>query len=136
MSVNEYITKFTQLSRYTPHEVDTDEKKPECFLNGLNDRLAYALEAQGFENIQGMVNMTLVLENHRGVIEWYVSINWVVAPGPMLLRLQLDLCFVLLNHSFSQGHRRLDKDSLPCSVKGFSAPTIFRLLLLGIRVFR
>jgi hypothetical protein len=27
VSVNEYVTKFTQLSRYTPHEVDTDEKK-------------------------------------------------------------------------------------------------------------
>jgi hypothetical protein len=27
MSVNEYATKFTQLSRYAPHEVDTDEKK-------------------------------------------------------------------------------------------------------------
>jgi hypothetical protein len=25
MSVNEYITKFTQLSRYAPHEVDTVE---------------------------------------------------------------------------------------------------------------
>jgi hypothetical protein len=45
MFVNEYITKFTQLSRYAPHEVDTDEKKQECFLNGLNDGLAYALEA-------------------------------------------------------------------------------------------
>jgi hypothetical protein len=44
MSVNEYITKFTQLSCYAPHEVDTDEKKHECFLNGLNDGLAYALE--------------------------------------------------------------------------------------------
>jgi hypothetical protein len=50
MSVNEYITKFTQLSCYTPHEVDTDEKKHECFLNGLNDGLAYALEARDFEN--------------------------------------------------------------------------------------
>jgi hypothetical protein len=40
MSVNEYVTKFTQLSRYAPHEVDTDEKKKECFLNGLNDGLA------------------------------------------------------------------------------------------------
>jgi hypothetical protein len=38
--VNEYITKFTQLSRYAPHEVDTIEKKHECFLNGLNDGLA------------------------------------------------------------------------------------------------
>jgi hypothetical protein len=45
MSVKEYITKFTQLSHCTLHEVDTDEKKQECFLNGLNDGLAYALEA-------------------------------------------------------------------------------------------
>jgi hypothetical protein len=27
MSMNEYVTKFTQLSRYAPLEVDTDEKK-------------------------------------------------------------------------------------------------------------
>jgi hypothetical protein len=26
MFVNEYVTKLTQLSRYAPHEVDTDEK--------------------------------------------------------------------------------------------------------------
>jgi hypothetical protein len=44
MSVNKYATKFTQLSRYAPNEVDTDEKKQDCFLNGLNDGLAYALE--------------------------------------------------------------------------------------------
>jgi hypothetical protein len=69
MSANEYVTKFTQLSRYAPHEVDTDEKKHECFLNDLNDGLAYALEARDFENFQEMVNMALVLENHRGVIE-------------------------------------------------------------------
>jgi hypothetical protein len=69
MSVNEYVTKFTQLSRYTLHEVDTDDKKHECFLNGLNDGLAYALEAQDIENFQGMVNKSLVLENHRGVME-------------------------------------------------------------------
>jgi hypothetical protein len=50
MSVNEYVTKFTQLSHYAPHEVDTDEKKQKCFLNGWNDGLAYALEAQEFEN--------------------------------------------------------------------------------------
>jgi hypothetical protein len=43
--VNKYVTKFTQLSCYDPHEVDIDEKKQECFLNGLNDLLAYALEA-------------------------------------------------------------------------------------------
>jgi hypothetical protein len=67
--VNEYLIKFTQLSRYAPYEVDTDEKKQECFLNGLNDGLTYALEARYFENFQGMVNKTLVLENRRGVME-------------------------------------------------------------------
>jgi hypothetical protein len=69
MSVNEYVTKFTQLSRYSPHEVNTDVKKHECFLNGLNDGLAYALEARDFENFHGMVNKAHVLENHRGVME-------------------------------------------------------------------
>jgi hypothetical protein len=69
MSVNEYVTKFTQLSRYAPHEVDTDEKKHECFLNGLNDGLTYALEARDFENFHGMVNKALVLENNRGMME-------------------------------------------------------------------
>jgi hypothetical protein len=69
MSVNEYVTKFTQLSCYAPHEVDTDEKKHECLLNGLNDGLAYALEARDFENFQRMVNKALVLENCRGMME-------------------------------------------------------------------
>jgi hypothetical protein len=67
--LNEYITKFTQLSHYAPHEVDTNEKKHECFLNGLNDGLAYALVARDFENFQWMVNKALVLENHGGVME-------------------------------------------------------------------
>jgi hypothetical protein len=35
MTVSEYVTRFTQLSRYAPNDVDTDEKKQECFLNGL-----------------------------------------------------------------------------------------------------
>jgi hypothetical protein len=69
MSVNEYVTKFTQLSRYALHEVDTDEKKQGCFLNGLNDGLAYALEARDFENFQGLVKKALMLENRRGMME-------------------------------------------------------------------
>jgi hypothetical protein len=69
MFVNEYVTKFTELSCYAPLEVDIDEKKQECFLNGLNDGQAYALEPRDFENFQGMVNKALVLENHRGMME-------------------------------------------------------------------
>jgi hypothetical protein len=50
MTVSEYVTHFTQLSLYAPNDVDNDEKKQECFLNGLDDRLAYALEARDFDN--------------------------------------------------------------------------------------
>jgi hypothetical protein len=69
MSMNEYVTKFTQLFRYAPHEVDTNEKKQECFLNGLNDGLVHALEASDFENFQGMMNKAIALENRRGMME-------------------------------------------------------------------
>jgi hypothetical protein len=44
MTVSEYVTRFTQLSCYAPNDVDTDEKKQECFLNGLKDGISYALE--------------------------------------------------------------------------------------------
>jgi hypothetical protein len=69
MSVSEYVTRFTQLSRYAPDNVDTNEKKQDWFLNGLNDNLAYALEAHDFVNFQDMVDKTLVLENRRGIME-------------------------------------------------------------------
>jgi hypothetical protein len=68
MTVSEYVTRFTQLSRYAPNDVDTDEKKQECFLNGLDDGHAYALGARDFENFQTMVDKALVLENRRGIL--------------------------------------------------------------------
>jgi hypothetical protein len=69
MTVSEYVTSFTQLSRYAPNNVDIDEKKQDYFLNGLNDGLAYALEVRNFENFQAMVNKALVFENRRGILE-------------------------------------------------------------------
>jgi hypothetical protein len=69
MSINEYVTRFTQLSCYAPDDVDTDEKKQGWFLNGLNDSLTYALEARDFINFQDMVDKSLVLENRRGIME-------------------------------------------------------------------
>jgi hypothetical protein len=50
MTMSEYVTQFTQLSRYATNDVDTDEKKQDHFLNGLNDGLAYTLEARDFKN--------------------------------------------------------------------------------------
>jgi hypothetical protein len=48
--------------------MDTGEKKQECFLNRLDDGLAYALEARDFENLQAMVDKALVLENRREIL--------------------------------------------------------------------
>jgi hypothetical protein len=69
MSVSEYVTRFTQLSRYALDNVDTNETKQDWFLNGLNDGLAYVLEACDFVNFQDMVDKALVLENRRGIME-------------------------------------------------------------------
>jgi hypothetical protein len=69
MSVNEYVTHFTQLSCYAPENVDTDEKKQDWFLNGLYDGPAYPLEARDFVNFQAMVDKALVPKNRRGIIE-------------------------------------------------------------------
>jgi hypothetical protein len=69
MSVSEYVTCFTQLSRYAPDNMDTNEKKQDCFLNGLNDGLGYELEARDFVNFQDMVDKALVLENRRGIMK-------------------------------------------------------------------
>jgi hypothetical protein len=63
MTVSEYVTRFTQLSRYALDNVDTNEKKQDWFLNGLNDGLSYVLEAHDFINFQDMVDKALVLEN-------------------------------------------------------------------------
>jgi hypothetical protein len=41
MSVNEYLDKFTQLSRYAPDEVNTDLKRQKRFLDGLIGPINY-----------------------------------------------------------------------------------------------
>jgi hypothetical protein len=67
--VNEYVTRFTQLSCYALDNMETDKKKQDWFLNGLNDGLAYALEARDFSNFQDMMDKALALENRRGIME-------------------------------------------------------------------
>jgi hypothetical protein len=68
-----------------------------------------------------MVNKALVLENHRGLIERKHKLVRQHQPSsssrPILLRLQLDLCSILLSRSFSRGRMQLDKDTVPRSVK-------------------
>jgi hypothetical protein len=43
MTVNEYLNSLIQLSRYSPDDFNTDEKKQDMFLNGLNDDIQFQL---------------------------------------------------------------------------------------------
>jgi hypothetical protein len=89
MFVNEYVTRFTQLSRYAPDDIDTDEKKQAWFLNGLNDSLAYALEAHDFINFQDVVDKALVLENRRGIMERKMKMQHT---GPQGSNMRVHVC--------------------------------------------
>jgi hypothetical protein len=61
-SVREYLTKFTQLSRYAPEDVNTDEKKQDCFLEGLNSGLNYSLSVCEYASFQKLVDRAFILE--------------------------------------------------------------------------
>jgi hypothetical protein len=63
MTVNEYLNKFTQMSRYAPDEVNTDEKKHDAFQNGLNDGIQLQLLNTDYENFQKMVDKAIIVKN-------------------------------------------------------------------------
>jgi hypothetical protein len=43
MMVNEYLNSFIQLSKYATEDIDTDKKKQDMFLEGLNDDIQFQL---------------------------------------------------------------------------------------------
>jgi hypothetical protein len=63
MTVNEYLNRFTQLSRYVPDDDDTDEKKHDAFLNGLIDVIQFQLLNTDYEYFQRMVDKAIIVEN-------------------------------------------------------------------------
>jgi hypothetical protein len=65
MSVNEYLDKFTQLSRYAPDEVNTDPKRQERFLDGLIGPLNYQLQSHTLPDFATLLNKAIGLENKR-----------------------------------------------------------------------
>ena len=69
MSVAEYRDTFTQMSRYAPKEVDTDAKRQELFMEGLNDGLQYQLLSHSFASFQLLVDKDVVIENKRKQME-------------------------------------------------------------------
>jgi hypothetical protein len=60
--VNEYLNKFTQMSRYAPDDVNTDEKKQDAFLNELNNEIQFQLLNTNYEDFQKMVNKAIIVK--------------------------------------------------------------------------
>jgi hypothetical protein len=63
MTVNEYLNSFIQLSRYAPDDINTDEKKQDVFLNGLNDDIQFQVLNTDYADFQHMVDKAIVIEN-------------------------------------------------------------------------
>jgi hypothetical protein len=64
MTVNEYLNSFIQLSRYAPDDINTDEKKQDVFLSGLNDDIQFQLFNTDYTDIQHMVDKAIIIENN------------------------------------------------------------------------
>jgi hypothetical protein len=62
-SVSEYIDEFTNLSRYAPDDIDTDAKRKEKFLEGLNDELSIPLSVAYTPTFQELLDQAIILEN-------------------------------------------------------------------------
>ncbi len=62
MIVNEYLNSFVQLSRYAPDDVNTDEKKQNVFLSGLNDDIQFQLLNTDYADLQHMVDKAMSLK--------------------------------------------------------------------------
>jgi hypothetical protein len=69
MTVNEYLNSFIQLSRYAPEDINTDEKKQDVFLSGLNDDIQFQLLNTDYADFQHMVDKAIVIENKIRKIE-------------------------------------------------------------------
>jgi hypothetical protein len=63
MTVNEYLNSFIQLSRYAPDDINTDGKKHDMFLNGLNDDIQFQLLNTDYADFQHMVDKAIVIKN-------------------------------------------------------------------------
>jgi hypothetical protein len=63
--VTEYLHKFTELSCYAPYEVDTDEKKQDYFLHGLDSELRILIRVGIYPDFNTMVNRTITTAKNK-----------------------------------------------------------------------
>jgi hypothetical protein len=63
MTINEYLNSFIQLSRYATEDINTDEKKQDVFLEGLNDDIQFQLLNTDYVDFQHMIDKAIVIES-------------------------------------------------------------------------
>lgn len=62
-SVQEYSQAFNQLATYAPEQVDTDEKRKDCFMKGLNAELQDRLNLNMSGTFAEFVNNAIIVED-------------------------------------------------------------------------
>jgi hypothetical protein len=65
MSVGQYLNKFNNLARYSPHDVATEERKIDRFLGGLNHALRCQLCMLDFPDFQTLVDNAFIAEREH-----------------------------------------------------------------------
>jgi lauroyl/myristoyl acyltransferase len=63
MSVVENLDKFTTLARYAPDETDTEDKKKDHFLNGLQDEMQCILVVMPFLDLETLADVANMMED-------------------------------------------------------------------------
>jgi hypothetical protein len=69
MTVNEYLNSFIQLSRYATEDINTDKKKQDMFLEGLNDDIQFQLLNTDYSDFQHMVDKAIAIESKLNEME-------------------------------------------------------------------
>jgi hypothetical protein len=59
----QYVREFSELSRYAPDEVDTEEKRVKRFMKGLNPYMRMQLRLTRHHKFQEIVDATITLED-------------------------------------------------------------------------
>ena len=62
ITVEQYVAKFIELSRFGPHLILTEAKKASRFQKGLDERLRHHLIALGVDNYAELVKRAMRLE--------------------------------------------------------------------------
>jgi hypothetical protein len=63
MTITEYGDKVIQLSLYAPRSAESDKKKREHFIKGLNEDLQSILSLHEYSSLQDVINKAIRLES-------------------------------------------------------------------------